>query len=429
MRLGHLVLGLVAAVGFAFATGCPPQAIAADVYVEAGGGRLSEALAVAGDGDILTLGPGVHFGPAVIARSGISLIGRPGAILDGGGQGQVITIDAPGAAIRGLVIRNSGEDFESVDAGVFVSQAGSGALIERNRIENNLFGVYLHGPKAAIVRGNEIIGRQGQRMNDRGNGVHLWNSPGSIVENNDIRHGRDGIFVTTSSGNIFRGNRFQNLRFAIHYMYTNDAVISGNVSRGNHLGYALMYSHRLQVRGNLSEDDREHGMAINFGNESVLAGNIIRRSGDKCVFLYNANKNEIFGNRFEGCAIGIHFTAGSERNLIVGNAFIGNQTQVKYVGTRWLDWSHDGRGNYWSDNTAFDLDRNGVADTPYKPNDLIDQVMWRHPAAKLLLTSPAVQVLRWAQERFPGLHPGGVVDSAPLMRPPEIEAIVWREVP
>ena len=37
-------------------------------------------------------------------------------------------------------------------------------------------------------------------------------------------------------------------------------------------------------------------------------------------------------------------------------------------------------------------------------------------AAKLLLNSPAVQVLRWAQSQFPAILPGGVVDSHPLDR-------------
>jgi nitrous oxidase accessory protein len=31
-------------------------------------------------------------------------------------------------------------------------------------------------------------------------------------------------------------------------------------------------------------------------------------------------------------------------------------------------------------------------------------------------------VLRWAQSAFPNLHPGGVVDSFPLMQPPAIPA-------
>ena len=129
----------------------------------------------------------------------------------------------------------------------------------------------------------------------------------------------------------------------------------------------------------------------------------------------NANKNDISENRFEGCGIGIHFTAGSERNAITGNAFVGNRTQVKYVGTRLVEWSLNGRGNFWSDNLSVDLNGDGIGDSPYRPNDVVDQIVWRHPAAKILLSSPAFQILRWAQSAFPGLYPGGVRDSAPLM--------------
>ena len=93
-----------------------------------------------------------------------------------------------------------------------------------------------------------------------------------------------------------------------------------------------------------------------------------------------------------------------------------------YVGTRNLDWSVAGRGNYWSDNPAFDLNGDGIADTAYRPNDVVDQVVWRYPAAKLLLNSPATQIVRWAQSQFPALHPGGVIDTAPLMTPPTIPA-------
>src|SRR5690606_19115639 len=145
----------------------------------------------------------------------------------------------------------------------------------------------------------------------------------------------------------------------------------------------------------------------------------MRLGPEKCVFIYNANKNEFHDNLFEGCAIGIHFTAGSERNAMSGNAFIRNRNQVKYVGTRHLDWSEGGRGNYWSDNPAFDLDGDGIGDNPYRPNDLVDRVLWTSPQAKVLMNSPAVQVIRWAQTQFPALLPGGVIDSRPMMAPPQ----------
>ena len=102
----------------------------------------------------------------------------------------------------------------------------------------------------------------------------------------------------------------------------------------------------------------------------------------KCVFVYNTSKNVLRGNRFEDCEIGVHFTAGSERNSISGNAFINNRTQVKYVGTRALDWSEKGRGNYWSDNPAFDLNGDGIADEAYRPNDMVDRVMWAFPGGQ-----------------------------------------------
>ncbi len=106
---------------------------------------------------------------------------------------------------------------------------------------------------------------------------------------------------------------------------------------------------------------------------------------------------------------------------------------MKYVGTRWLEWSGTpevaddaGRtggpaksavGNFWSDHVAFDIDGDGTADSPYRPNDTVDVLTWSQPMTRLLLGAPAVQLIRWAQSRFPGLLPGGVIDSHPLMSP------------
>ena len=397
----------------------PSAAAAATLYAATGDGRLQQTISEAAPGDVITVGAGLHHGPVIVDRP-LVLTGEDGAVVDGGGAGNVITISAPDVTVRGLTVRNSGARLDEQDSGIFVDKAGDRALIEDNILEHNLIGIYLWGPDDAVARDNRITGRSDLRINERGNGIQLWNTPGSIVEGNDVRFGRDGIFVTTSKRNLFRNNRFRDLRFAIHYMYTNDSRIIGNDSAGNHVGFALMYSHRLEVSGNRSVGDRDHGFLLNYGNDSVLGGNVVRDGGNKCVFIYNSNKNVFRGNRFEGCQIGIHFTAGSERNTIAGNAFVDNRTQVKYVGTRHLDWSRDGRGNYWSDNPAFDMNGDGLADRPYRPNDIVDQIVWTHPTAKLLLNSPAVQAVRWAQAAFPGLHPGGVVDSAPLMVPPVV---------
>jgi len=397
----------------------PGRGSAATITVSPGPGLLGATIAHAQPGDTLLLTAGVHDGAVVIDRP-LTLTSEAGAEVRGSGTGSTITVSAPDVTIRSIRITGSGSALETMDSGVFVDKAGDRARIEGNTIEGNLFGVYLWGPHDAVMRGNTVIGQRHHHVNQRGNGVSLWNTPGSIVEGNDFRYGRDGVFTTTSKRNIFRNNRFRDLRIAVHYMYTNNSVVSGNVSENNHVGYALMFSQKLTVTGNVSRHDRDQSILLNYTNSSVIEGNLVEGGETKCVFIYNSNKNVFRGNRFENCPIGIHFTAGSERNSISGNAFIANRTQVKYVGTRNLDWSDNGRGNYWSDNTAFDLNGDGIADTAYRPNDMVDKIVWAHPAAKLLLNSPAVQVMRWAQSQFPALRPGGVVDTAPLMQPPAL---------
>ena len=398
-------------------------AVAAERLVPAEPGALATAVAEAEAGDVLRLAPGDHDGPLVIDRP-LTLDGAGRAAVRGNEEGSVITVAAPDVTLRGLTITGSGSSHETIDAGVSLGKAAIGAVVESNRLQGNLYGVDIHGAKKARVSANVIEGRRDHRVNDRGNGVYLWNAPGAVVEGNDIRWGRDGIFVNTSRKNVFKNNRFRELRFAIHYMYADDSEVSGNLSIGNDLGYALMFSKRLKVIGNVSIDDAEHGIMLNYANSSVIEGNLVR-GGGKCAFLYNAHKNRFENNRFQRCEIGIHFTAGSERNEITGNAFLGNRTQVKYVGSRWLDWSAGGRGNYWSDFAAYDVDGDGIADAPYRPNDHMDHILWTQPAAKLLLGAPAVQLVRWAQSSFPALLPGGVVDSRPLMRPVEIAVPQW----
>jgi nitrous oxidase accessory protein len=400
----------------------PTKGAAAVHSVEPGADTLSLAIAAAEPGDLLRLQAGTYRGPVTIDRR-LKLVGEEGSLIDGGGRGRVLTIAAPDVTLQGLTIINSGDSLAEEDSGIFVMRDGHRALIAQNRLDHNLIGIYLKGPEKAVVRDNTIIGRRDLRMNERGNGIHLWNTPGSRVENNVVRYGRDGIFVTTSQNNIFRNNRFNDLRFAIHYMYTNFSEVIGNLSAGNHIGYAIMFSHRLKVYRNRSDGDRDRGILLNYANSSEIKGNVVRGGPEKCVFIYNANMNRFHGNHFQGCEIGIHFTAGSERNEISGNAFIGSRNQVKYVGTRYIEWSVDGRGNYWSDNTGFDLDGDGIADQAYHPNDLVDQVIWRYPLAKLLVNSPAMQILRLAQSAFPALHPGGVTDSAPLMKRPMFESV------
>ena len=398
-------------------------AIANEQIVSTQPGALSEIIANAQVGDVIQLIPGEYSGPITIDKP-LTLDGGGKAKITGNGTGSVITVTAPDVKINGLTLTGSGLSHETLDAGVKLTKTAHRAVIKNNEILNNLTGVDVHGAKNAVVTGNLIVGRQDLRMNERGNGIYVWNSPDLLVEDNIVQFGRDGVFVNTSHNDTIRGNQFTDLRFAIHYMHGHSGIVERNYSSNNDIGYALMFSDRLEVKNNISINDRDHGLMLNYANRAQIIGNQISNGGEKCLFMYNANKNEVAENRLERCPIGVHFTGGSSKNTFQGNSFLNNKTQVKFVGSKVLEWSKEGKGNYWSDHAAFDLNGDGLADTSYRPNDIVDQILWTQPVAKLLLGSPAIQLLRWVQSQFPTLLPGGIVDSAPLMQPPGYDATV-----
>lgn len=406
MRLSVLLIGFLLA----------SPLLAAERAVVPGAGSLAAAIAGAQPGDMLVLTDGAYDGPVSIDRP-LTITGPRGAVVNGLKQGSVVTIAASDVTLTGFTVTGSGRINQDLDAGVKIVQGADRARVEKLLVTDNMHGIDVHGGRDTIVSGNEIIGTRSARMNERGNGIYVWNSPGTLLHDNIIRYGRDGIFSNASADSIYRRNIMRDLRFAVHFMYTRNTEVSDNISIGNHLGFAIMFSNRAKILNNLSLGDREHGLMLNYANNADVSGNLVRGGTKKCLFIYNAHKNLVWGNRFESCGIGIHFTAGSEKNVLTGNAFIANREQVKYVGTRNMEWSHEGRGNFWSDHPAFDLNGDGVADSFYRPNDLMDQILWSQPAASLLTGSPAVQIVRWSQRDFPATLPGGVRDSAPLMRP------------
>jgi nitrous oxidase accessory protein len=181
---------------------------AAERIVPAEPGALMRAVAEAEAGDVLRLAPGRHRGPVLLDRP-LTLDGGGRAAVDGLGTGSVITVTAPDVAVRGLEITGSGSSSDPLDAGVSLLKGADGARVEDNRILGNLVGVDIHGAKDALVARNVIEGRRDHRMNERGNGVYVWNSPGAVVEGNDIRQRDFGQYLAWQSprlcGDVFEG--------------------------------------------------------------------------------------------------------------------------------------------------------------------------------------------------------------------------------
>lgn len=394
--------------------------------------------------DAARAGDTVHFMPGrykVNLRVDKSLVleGESGAILDGANQGNVLTIAAKDVVVRGLGIEFSGKNLTKMNSGIFVESNANNALIENNYFKQNAFGVWLDATTGSRVLNNRIHGEPDRRSQDRGNGVHMFNTSDALVRGNEIWQTRDGVYIDTSNHNVIEGNTIYDLRYGVHYMYSHHNHVIGNLTRDTRTGYALMQSKHLTVLNNRSENDRNYGILMNFitnseiannqvesvqvGSAYVTGGGAILGAEGKAIFIYNSQFNKLHDNHFARSDIGIHITAGSEQNEVYGNAFTGNRVQVKYVANRLQEWSKDGRGNYWSDYLGWDVNADGIGDKYYEPNDAMDKLLWKYPMARVLINSPAVETLRWVQEQFPIFRPQGVRDSSPLMLAPVVQEL------
>ena len=354
-----------------------------------------------------------------------------GAIIDAGGKGHALAIAAPEVSVEGCTLVNWGRNLTNLDSAVFVLPTAHGAIVRNNTLRGPGFGVWVDTTRDVQVLENDITGVADVRSQDRGNGIHLYSVRGARVAGNRVRDVRDGIYVGNTTKSVLENNVLEGMRYGVHYMYSHDNRVSGNLTRHTRTGYALMQSRDLVVRGNRSEDDQNYGILMNFITYSELVDNVVRgvRQGSsggvmiqgaegKALFIYNSQGNRIERNRFEDSSLGIHLTAGSEGNQISSNAFINNQQQVKYVATRRQEWSVEERGNYWSDYLGWDRNGDGIGDLAYEPNDGVDRLLWIYPQARLLMNSPAIELLRWVQRIFPVMRSPGVQDSYPLMHPP-----------
>jgi nitrous oxidase accessory protein len=390
---------------------------------------LEQIVAAAPPGTTISVPTGVHVVHLRLDKP-VTLVGEPGAVLDGGGEGDVVRIGAAQVTVRGLTIRHSGTDLTAMNAGIFVERQARDVTLEGNRIEESLFGVYLDGAANVRVAHNVIRGMRSLRVADRGDGIHLWNDTGCTIEDNDVADSRDGIYVYVSPHNTIARNVVHEVRYGIHYMYSQHNLLRDNVSRSNLAGYALMSSDHLKVIGNIAEDDDSYGFLLNYISHSEIAGNQVRRingqrdtqgglidgAEGKGLFVYLSQFNTLHDNLVADSQIGIHVTAGSENNRLWGNHFQDNRIQVKYVQNLAQEWSERGRGNFWSDYLGWDLDADGIGDIPFRPNDGVDVLLWKYPSARNLMSSPAVLLMRYVQRAFPVFTPPSVQDSHPLMK-------------
>lgn len=407
---GRLVM-LVAAAGFSLASSAllPGPALAEERPA------LQELIDQTPEGGLLTPPPGRYAGPVVIRRP-IRIEGRGRVIVDAGGRGSVIRLLSNDTSIRGLVLRNSGSNHDTLDAGVQVR--GHRNEIIDNVLQDCLFGVELQQANQNLIRGNQI-GSKPVDMGIRGDGIRLWYSNENEISHNRITRVRD-VVVWYSGHNRISDNHVTDSRYALHFMYAQYNRVDKNHYSGNMVGVFLMYSDGVELRDNeIVGSLGATGMGIGFKETSdvVLEGNTILYCA-KGIYLdvspYQPDtENRFIANRLAFNGTGIVFHNDWHSNVFLRNDFQGNFTQVGVRGggsasrNTWQD-------NHWDDYRGFDRNDDGLGDTPYELYSYSDQIWQQIPKTEFFRSSLLFEAIDFLDRLAPFSEPTLVLrDDSP----------------
>jgi len=390
-------------------------------------GSVNEALQKAVSGDTIRVYAGTYHGNVEIKTDDIVIEGIGCPVIQGEKTGNAVILAANKVTLRGLVIRGGGRLLLKDEAGIKFIKAKE-CLIENNRLEDNLHGMYLKQAEKCVVRNNVIRGRAYDYQENRGNAIHLWDAPFNKIEHNDIADARDGIYVSFAHYCTIDHNKIHRTRYGLHYMYSNHNSFSYNTLIRNVAGAAVMYGKRMKFSGNVFAHNRgfrAYGILWQDVRHSDCFDNLVI---DNTIGLYfdQAGFSKVHHNIVISNDVANIILENSENNYIYENNFLSNLSLLRLRGGTQRGRNNlfykEGRGNYWSGYRSYDLNGDGIGDQPYVLEGIYDALEADYPEFRLFLFSPLATAVSLAEKAFPIIElPVTAEDKFPLMRPVKIQ--------
>ena len=371
------------------------------------------------DGGTLLPKPGVYAGPVVINRT-INIYGSADVIIDNGGVGTVMKLNASHSVISGLTLRNSGDHHTALDAALQVKSHFN--IIKNLTIENCLFGIDLSQANNNMVKRNHIRSVDAD-IGLKGDAIRVWYSLFNTVDGNIIEDVRDGILVWYSRQNEVRDNSVEGSRYGLHFMYAEQNQALGNTFRRDMVGIFSMFANGLTVKNNTileSNGPSGIGLGLKQTSDAILQDNTL--IGNAIGFYIDQSPesddmpNSITGNRIAYNGVGFQFLSDQLGSTITGNDLIGNFTPVAvHTGSRSAgrnSWD----GNHWDLYQGFDVNRDGVGDSPMELFDYADRLWMDVPPVGFFRGSPVLEMLDFMQRLAPFSEPALILrDTRPQL--------------
>ncbi len=377
--------------------------------------QLKSAIQMAGDHDVLLVKGGFYEEGNITVRKPLTLRGTGGPVLDGSNQNEILTIKADSVLVEGFIIQNVGVSYMKDQAGIRL-YGSRGSVIRNNKLKNTFFGILLEKSVHCKVENNEITGNAASEVSS-GNAIHLWYCDSMLIRANEVRRHRDGIYLEFVNASMIQENVSENnLRYGLHFMFSDDDTYLKNTFRNNGAGVAVMFSNHITMDQNLFANNwgaSSYGLLLKEITDSKITDNKFQQN-TSAIYAEGANRCLVTGNDFIRNGWAMKISGNCENNTFTQNNFLSNTFDLS---TNSKQNYNSYNGNYWSEYTGYDLNRDGTGDVPYQPVKLYSYIVDRSDASIILLRSFFIDLLNYAEKVAPAITPASLVDSSPLMKP------------
>ncbi len=370
---------------------------------------LQNAIDNAEEGSIIRLKAGVYKGSINITKPVTILGTEKGVIIDGEGEGTIVTIKSSYVTLKNLTLRNSGTRHDKLDAAISITESKQ-CEISDCIIEDALFGIDMQMVNNSIIA-NNMISSKDHDLGLRGDGLRLWYSNDNIIRKNSLIKSRDMV-VWYSHGNLIEENFGEHCRYSLHFMYAGKNYVKNNTYQFNSVGIFFMYSKDTIATGNIIKSSLgATGMGIGLKDVSnfTLENNIILYNA-KGIYIDRSpldldTNNYIRNNKILYNAEALHFNSLSENNIIKNNTILGNIEDIINDSRGSKTYKNEFVGNYWDSYEGFDRDGDNIGDTPHKVFQYADKLWLYNPEVKFFYGSPVISLLNFLAKLAPFSEP------------------------
>jgi nitrous oxidase accessory protein len=394
-----------------------PGAVVADTFEQLAAFVADRA----GPRDI-ELGAHRYRGDLAIKRP-VAIRGVRGTVLEGSGNGTVVTIDAKDVTLENLALRRSGHRHTAEDSAV--KATGERVRIADVDVADTLFGISLEACKECVIERAHVVGF-GDDAELRGDGIKLWESNDSAVRGCLVEHARDLVVWYTKRATI-EDTVVTGGRYGTHFMYAHDSVVRRSHFEKNVVGIFVMYSMRLRVEGNVLAGARgAAGIGLGFkDSDAVQVRDNWLVANTVGTYLDNTPRTAADPVGFEGNVLALNDVALRLNTSESGLSFHGNDFHQNAVMIE-VDGGSDAmfvsmRGNHYSDYEGYDLDGDGVGDVAYEVKALSSELTESRPALKFFHGTAAMGLVDVVARAMPMLASHKLLaDPAPLAVRPRL---------